>query len=326
MAPETNEEVKPTGRDRTAADERRKVWQPNLTETEKAILKLLEKGPVLHSDMVQVWGDKTVAMFCIIFISQPIQWKDRNCQVQKTERGGALGYYLEYLPDVPESAEPKAAAPISQPVAIKEKVEREPINPLEIDWSKNDATISRKLGCTRERIRQLRLEYYLWSHINWDDTDEEIAKQMGILLGNAFGKKRVRRCRISRVALFRGRKGWLKKNQNDFCRPENYHIHNTDARQVLEQLATETLTWAEIVNAVGRNLDWVKKTMKELGKSPKPKQYASRWNWDRVKPKDWATLTANQIRELVTDDEGNHPSEQVVIVYRLRLRKSGKID
>lgn len=328
MATETNEEVKPAGRDRPAAAKARRAWQPNLTETERAILKLLEKGPALHSDMVQIYGDKTVARVFMVLLSQPIQWKDSNCQVQKTERNGVVGYHLVYL-SFPED-DPNDFAPSLSPASqtdVQSKVDREPIDPLDIDWSKNDATISRKLGCTRERIRQLRLEYYLWSHINWDDTDEEIAKQMGILLANALGKKKsIRGCHPNRVSIFRGRKDWLKKNQNNFCRSDDFHIHNTDARQVLEHLATETLTWAEIVKAVGRNKEWVKATMAELGKSPKPKQYASRWNWGKVKPKDWATLTANQIRELVTDDQGEHPSEQVVISQRLRLRKSGKID
>ena len=69
MATETNEEVKPAGRDRPAAAKARRAWQPNLTETERAILKLLEKGPALHSDMVQIYGDKTVARVFMVLLS-----------------------------------------------------------------------------------------------------------------------------------------------------------------------------------------------------------------------------------------------------------------
>ncbi len=325
MAPENSEEVKPPGRDKPAVAKERKVWHPNLTGTEKTILKLLEKGPVLHSNMVQIFGDKTIAMFRMIFISQPIRWNNRNCQVQEAERGGALWYFLEYLSDAPAAAEPEIATPTSQPVAVQSKADREAIDPLDIDWSKNDATIAKQFDCSRERIRQLRLEYYLWSHINWDDTNEEIAKQMGKLLAKAFGKKGNRGCHISRVAMIRGRKDWLKTNQNNFCRPDNFHIHNTDARQKLEKLATETMTLTQIVNAVGRDKEWVEDTMAELGKIPKPKNYPSRWNWDIVTPENWATLTANQIRKLVTDDQGKHPTQQVVVTHRLRLKKSGKI-
>ena len=166
---------------------------------------------------------------------------------------------------------------INQWALVKDTASRERIDPIEIDWSKNDTTIAKQVGYTRERIRQMRLECFLWSLTDWGAPDEEIAKIMSKLLSNVHKSrpKGKRGCHLSRVVRHRARKDWLEQNQHNFFGSDDYYIHNTDARQRLAQLATETMSFTQIVRAVGRNKAWVKAAMAELGKSHKPKNYLS---------------------------------------------------
>ena len=98
----------------------------------------------------------------------------------------------------------------------------EPIDPLTLDWHKNDAHLAREVKRTRERIRQIRRICCLWSQVDWNKKDEVVSIEIGREFTKTFGRKSYSGHSVNIVRRWRAAKDWLYQNRNSFRRSEDY--------------------------------------------------------------------------------------------------------